>query len=102
MKREDRYIVLKLSDIEFLDEYESEQLAGVCDIIRDIREKCGKRDLRCVVVEDDWPEYETVWDMIEARVDGECESCTIRKHMGYVPGESIIPAPAPHKRPPGR
>lgn len=28
----------------------------------------------CVVVESDWPEYETVWAMIQARVEGrECD-----------------------------
>ena len=27
----------------------------------------GKNPLMCVCVENDWPEYETVWAMIEAR-----------------------------------
>jgi hypothetical protein len=31
----------------------------------------SKRKLKCVVVESDWPEYETVFRMIEARVTGQ-------------------------------
>ncbi len=50
-QREDRYIVIKRSDIT------AEQLAAMPDM--------PTRD--CVVVERDWPEYEPVWAMLEAR-----------------------------------
>ena len=35
-----------------------------------LRARAGKQQLRCVVVEHDWPEYEPTWAAIERRVDG--------------------------------
>ncbi|WYX90421.1 hypothetical protein PTQ24_000146 [Salmonella phage KKP_3822] len=35
------------------------------------RAQRGKEDLKTVVVEHDWPEYEEVWKMLENRVDFE-------------------------------
>lgn len=54
-KREERYIVLKLSDLTD-DEYSH---------IEDYLEKCMIERRECVVVEADWPIYEDVWNMIE-------------------------------------
>ena len=76
MKRENRYFVLKVSDIdaafkagfispETLDELENAALA-----VKQVRQQRGKDELSCVVVESDWPEHEVVWGMIEARVEG--------------------------------
>ena len=59
-EREERYIVIKRK-------YLSEQQE------RDLREGMRLRGIgtvECVVVESDWPEYETVWKMIEDRVTG--------------------------------
>ncbi len=71
MKREDRYIVLKLTDVtECLSEAPMGMLSGICDLVAKHREAAGKRPLRTVVVESDWPEYEPVWGMLERRVDG--------------------------------
>ena len=68
-KREmDRYIVLKRSDIDNVFSLEDKQtLMNLCEILEDYRKDEGKQPLRCVVVEDDWPEYETVWKMLEDR-----------------------------------
>lgn len=53
--REERYIVLKLSDLTE-DEYSH---------IDEYIEKCMIERRECVVVESDWPIYEEVWNMIE-------------------------------------
>lgn len=59
--REGRYIVVK-PDCE--DDLRTERLRNY------IEEMCF-RTPDCVVVEADWPEYETVWRMIERRVTGQ-------------------------------
>lgn len=75
-KREGRYFVLKASDIEaalhaglvdfsMLDKLEEAALA-----VKEVRARRGKEELVTVVVEHDWPEYETVWAMIESRMAG--------------------------------
>ena len=72
MEREQRYIVLKLKDIDAagLTETELSAFNQVCDKVSATREAAGKQPLYCAVVEADWPEYETVWAMIASRVDG--------------------------------
>lgn len=55
-KREERYVVFKLSHLD------GEQI----DSLDELRRQCPTVD--CVVVEDDWPEYSVVWKMIEERV----------------------------------
>lgn len=58
--REERYIVIKRSH------HSAEQL----DQLGDAMFLSGIGQVRAVVVEADWPEYEPVWQMIEARVTG--------------------------------
>lgn len=71
-KREERYIVFKLSDVEeHFTPGERQQLARLAEVQRVGREEAGKPPLECVVVEADWPEYEPTWRAIEARVAGE-------------------------------
>jgi hypothetical protein len=66
MQREKRYIVLKMRDVDAaLTEEQREQLDLLCDVVDIHRHERGADDLKCVVVEQDWPEYETVWQMIE-------------------------------------
>ena len=70
-KREERYIVFKVSDVEeHFTPGEKQQLARLVEVQRVGREETGKPLLRCVVVESDWPEYEPTWQAIEARVTG--------------------------------
>lgn len=72
MKRENRYFVVKTKDIlKYLDSVDLAVLAQIADKVVQGRKADGRRDLNCVVVEDSWPEYEVVWEMIEKRVDGD-------------------------------
>lgn len=76
MKRENRYVVLKRSDLEIVEKAgllrpsEIDNLKSLLETVTSIRLREGKSPLQCAVVESDWPEYETVWAMIAARVDG--------------------------------
>ena len=60
-KREIRYVVLKISH---MDETQK-------DILPRLLEINGFNPVAGLVVETDWPEYEVVWNMIEARMKGE-------------------------------
>ncbi len=57
-KREERYIVIKRKHLHPMTEAS----------LRNEMHHLGIQTVECVVVESDWPEYETVWDMIEKRV----------------------------------
>lgn len=59
-KREDRYVVIKLKDLA------SWQREGLEHFLNGAAIKTRE----CAVVESDWPEYEPVWAMIEARMTG--------------------------------
>lgn len=70
-KREERYIVLKISDIISIPYFGEKFLNRARDLMETIawfREKSGKKPLHCVVVESDWPEYEPTWKAIEERM----------------------------------
>lgn len=58
-EREERYMVVKLSKISDDDADAIYRYANY-----------GKALVGCVVVEEDWPEYEVVWKMIQDRVEG--------------------------------
>ena len=88
-ERENRYIVIKLKDIEEFDS-DIDQKFPVTgpDINEKLRRKIYRyvdeidgilgmssraektKNRECVVVESDWPEYEQVWAMIERRMSG--------------------------------
>lgn len=71
-KRELRYFVLKVKDVDkFLNDKDKVELNRILDKISFGRSINGKEDLECVVVENDWPEYEQVWDMIKKRVESQ-------------------------------
>lgn len=64
-KREERYIVIKLSKLG-----ENKPYTGAFvdySVESEIEKLTGHAFIDCVVVESDWPEYETVWKMIEDR-----------------------------------
>lgn len=81
-ERENRYIVLKRSDIEAIEKDQPDEqrekvqnavqlsLNNVCDWVNSSRSANGKAPLECLVIESDWPEYEHVWRMIEDRMSG--------------------------------
>jgi len=80
MKRENRYLVIKLSDLEtarsILPKTHLEGFQMVCNTIEKIRRggTCHNPPFNCVVVESGWPEYEKVWEMMEERVDRELKN----------------------------
>lgn len=60
-EREERYIVVKLTDLE---------AAGQSHAMQEWLRNYHIPTRDCVVVEADWPEYEPTWKAIEARVTG--------------------------------
>ena len=74
-KREPRYVVFKLKDIEkYLTQGEKDSLMCIGDEIACGRADDGKPPFNSVVVEQDWPEFEMVWDAIEARMTANVKS----------------------------
>ena len=75
--RENRYIVFKLRDITnartsgVLSLSQQGCIGALQRMVDQERVYRGKSPLECVVVEKDWPEYELVWALIEARVASE-------------------------------
>lgn len=68
-KRENRYTVLKISDVgQALDADECTILIELEEKVALYRERVGKTPLECVVIESKWPEYETVWGIVEDRI----------------------------------
>lgn len=64
-EREDRYFVLKISDLKKMPKpYMANLSCPLSDAISHLP------DREYAVVESDWPEYEAVWRMIESRVTG--------------------------------
>jgi len=71
-KREDRYLVLKISDCNtHLTIYERKNLNLMAAKVGIGRTLSNKIDLKCVVIESDWPEYEGTWKQLEERCSKE-------------------------------
>lgn len=88
LKREDRYIVFKLSDVEeHFTPGEKQQLARLAEVQQVGRSEAGKPSLECVVVEADWPEYEPTWKAIEVRMTGAQPAPSIPEGWKLVPIE---------------
>lgn len=69
-EREHRYVVIKIRDTAILTAVQRAQLEEIVSAVAQGRQQAGKNHLECVVVENDWPEYEAVWPLLEARVTG--------------------------------
>lgn len=68
-KREPRYVVFKIKDIHaYLKTAQIGALQAAGETIAVGRMLEGKLPFNAVVVEQDWPEFEMVWDAIEARI----------------------------------
>ena len=67
-QREERYIVFKVSDLG--NSLKGNEIRKLAREYAEHRQQLGKEPLKCVVVESDWPEYESTWKAIEARVTG--------------------------------
>lgn len=65
-KRERRYLVLKLEDIDnYIAPYGQKHLREICEIITSQRLEHGKKEHGYVVVADDEPYIEQVWKLIK-------------------------------------
>lgn len=85
MEREERYVVLKIKDIEhFLSTSQKDDLHDIRGTIDAYRRMTKKGELKAVVVESDWPEYERVWKMIEARVNMENQHDAVRHSENHI------------------
>ena len=85
-KREQRYFVVKVKDAkEYLDAHQLEKLAEIADTISEGREKDGIPAVESVVVESDWPEYESTWRAIEDRVTGAQPAPSVPEGWKLVP-----------------
>lgn len=71
-RREVRYVVFKISDIErYVTGEDKILISEVGRAIAIGRKSDGKPPFNAVVVEQDWPEFETTWAAIEARMSKE-------------------------------
>jgi hypothetical protein len=90
MEREERYIVIKKSDIKYALYHGSligsdiDTLNCTLEVLNLERHRRGKADLKTVVVEHDWPEYERVWKMLEARVNMENQHDAVRNDVNTI------------------
>ena len=67
-KREERYIVFKVSDLG--NSLKGDEIRQLAREYAEHRQQLRKPPLEGVFVEKDWPEYEPVWRAIEARMTG--------------------------------
>jgi hypothetical protein len=74
-KREARYIVFKLTDLEkYIPSEDSKDfIYSIGDAIAKGRNLDGRPIFNAVVVEQDWPEFEMVWASIERRMTHQVE-----------------------------
>lgn len=74
MQKEERYTVIKISDMaRYLDETDQYDMSVLLRLIRKINQgriNDGRGVLKAVVVESDWPMYDTVWKQIEEASKG--------------------------------
>ncbi|MEF9901156.1 MAG: hypothetical protein RR736_23940 [Pseudomonas sp.] len=70
-RREDRYIVIKRSDLERLPAAQRHNFSRSCRIVHEQMFAAGAPSRSFLTIESDWPEYEPVWSMIETRVTGQ-------------------------------
>jgi hypothetical protein len=69
--KEPRYVVLKIKDMKaYLGNELFRKVMDAGEKIAEYRAYDGKPPFNAVVVEQDWPEFDVVWEMIEARVTG--------------------------------
>lgn len=69
IERESRYVVLKLKDVSnCFSSTEWEILRALCEKVDYYRDCVDKPKLECLVIESDWPEYNTAWNSIVERM----------------------------------
>jgi hypothetical protein len=80
-QREDRYIVIKRSDLQQAEHHALSAFHGANHGLRESMSKNGVPDRQFVVIESDWPEYQLAWAMIKARVSSEPLSLSLPHRM---------------------
>ncbi len=81
--REPRYVVIKLKDIAaYLDDTDCDAIQRIGEDIATARRHDGKPPFNAVVVEQDWPEFDLVWLMIEKRMTGAISPIPERRFYG--------------------
>lgn len=68
---EQRYIVLKISDLELLKNGQIETVLNAVRLVDKARKKAGKGKLEGLFIENDWPEYGPSLELLSRRVNGE-------------------------------
>jgi len=66
-RKEQRYIVIKRSDLEKINPMVRARLKQILDEVDIHREMTDREPLHCVVIEHDWPEYDIVWELLRRR-----------------------------------
>lgn len=74
MQLENRYIVLKLKDVDSVPKDLQKALTLIGEAVERARMERGAAFFDCLVIEKDWPEYEPALAMLSARVDGVSEA----------------------------
>jgi len=69
-KREEKYLVLKLDDIDRLPDQMLESLKAILSYIGSLRRAQGKKDNSYVVVNEDESYAEAVWKLIQNEEEG--------------------------------
>jgi hypothetical protein len=70
-QREDRYLVIKYSDMEKLPNDVRRNFSGRCRSFYEQMLIAGAPARSFLVIESDWPEYDPAWQMIERRMTGQ-------------------------------
>lgn len=70
LHREDRYIVIKRSDLGRIPGKQRLEFSKASRLVHDRMFAAGAPGRQFLVIESDWPEYELAWASIEARVLG--------------------------------
>lgn len=70
LHREDRYIVIKRSDLGRIPGKQRLEFSKASRLVHDRMFAAGAPARQFLVIESDWPEYELAWASIEARVLG--------------------------------
>ncbi|WP_085600716.1 MULTISPECIES: hypothetical protein [unclassified Pseudomonas] len=70
-KREDRYFVIKRSDLDKLSPLDRDVVQSNLEHISAILFGWNIPERDCLVIESDWPEYDPAWQMIERRMAGQ-------------------------------
>jgi hypothetical protein len=89
LQHEDRYIVVKRSDLALLSPVDSDlahsYLEGVMSLMAEW--DCPARE--CLVIESDWPEFAPAWASIEARITGRPASQPHAEPVAWMVGTAI-------------